>query len=163
MIAEHCWRLLTANPVRAVDDRLVLWLASESFSCGQELSGAEGAARAEPSLLELCRVASEEDEVNGQEFVRNLFSWKFLNKIFLDDSWLLLGIPDYKTARHADIRPWNGFAGETFFVWVSNCQEWPAISMKYYFYNFRKRNIAGWLLDIADDCWPQNSPLCGIW
>ena len=39
VIAEHCWRLLTANPVRAADDRLALWLASESFSCGQEWPG----------------------------------------------------------------------------------------------------------------------------
>ncbi len=39
---------------------------------GQELPGTEGAARAEPSLLELCRVASEEDEVNIQEFARNV-------------------------------------------------------------------------------------------
>ena len=38
-----------------------------------QASPTEGAARAEPSLLELCRVASEEDEVNSQEFVRNLF------------------------------------------------------------------------------------------
>ena len=52
----------------------VQWFPKRNDFCfSQELPETEGAARAEPSLLELCRVASEEDEVNSQEFVRNLF------------------------------------------------------------------------------------------
>ncbi len=52
----------------------VQWFRKRNDFCfSQELPETEGAARAEPSLLELCRVASEEDEVNSQEFVRNLF------------------------------------------------------------------------------------------
>ena len=46
---------------------------AKRFCLSQGLPEAEGAARAEPSLLELCRVASEEDEVNGQKYIRNLF------------------------------------------------------------------------------------------
>ena len=45
----------------------------ESFClCGQQLPWAERAARAEPSLLELCRVAPEEDEVNNQQSPWNI-------------------------------------------------------------------------------------------
>ena len=40
---------------------------AKRFCLSQELPGAEGAAGAEPSLLKLCRVASEEDDVNIPE------------------------------------------------------------------------------------------------
>ena len=46
---------------------------AKRFCLSQGLPEAEGAARAEPSLLELCRVASEEDEVNGQKYIGIIF------------------------------------------------------------------------------------------
>ena len=46
---------------------------AKRFCLSLQLPGTEGAARVEPSLLKLCRVASEEDEVNSQEFIRNSF------------------------------------------------------------------------------------------
>ena len=68
MITDYYWILLTANPVRYADIRPCNGFAGETIFClSQELPGAEGAARAEPSLLELCRVASEEDDVNIPE------------------------------------------------------------------------------------------------
>ena len=41
----------------------------------------DGAARAEPSLLELCRVATEEDEVQGGRLVKQIYgtSLKFID------------------------------------------------------------------------------------
>ena len=59
---------------------------AKRFCFSQELPGTEGAARAEPSLLELCRVASEEDEVNNQESSWNIF-YKFRKK----HSWQIPG------------------------------------------------------------------------
>ena len=53
--------------------RVMVSQAKRFFYFSQDLPGTEGAARAEPSLLELCRIASEEDEVNSQEFIRNSF------------------------------------------------------------------------------------------
>ena len=49
------------------------------------------------------------------------------------------------------------------FVWVRNCHKWPAISMKYYFYNFKKEIFLSdfcLLLVISDR---KYSPQADMW
>ena len=70
---------------------------AKRFCLSLQLPGTDGAARVEPSLLELCRVASEEDEVNNQESSRNILFWNFQEKRLLTNSWPFLVIPDHKS------------------------------------------------------------------